>query len=101
MRRVVTILLGAALLLSGCAGLDQRPSVSVDATKELFNAAKYSGAIVKSPYEYHAAEIYLNQALQEYDKGHNSVGDAYLLKANEFATQAYKNAKKFRKIDLK
>ena len=90
-----------ALCAAGCAVLDDNAMVSIDETKDLFNSAKYSGAVVKSPYEYHAAEIYLNQALQEYEKGNNSVADKYLLEAHEFAAQAYKNAKKFRKIELK
>ncbi len=91
----------SVLCLAGCAALENRAMVSIDETKDLFNSAKYSGAVVKSPYEFHAAEIYLNQALQEYEKGNNSVADKNLLDAQEFASQAYKNEKKFRKIELK
>jgi hypothetical protein len=85
----------------GCAGAGGGSTVSLAETRELFNAAKFSGAVAKSPYEFYAAEIYLNQAQQAIDKGQPGLADPYLIKAHDFAAAAYQNAKKFRKIELR
>ncbi len=90
-----------ALASAGCAVVPGRSPVTIDETRSLFASAKYSGAQEKSPYEYFAAELYLAQADREYQAGRAALGDRYLARAHEFAEQAYKNAKKFRKIELR
>lgn len=90
-----------ALLCANCAVVPGQRPVTIDETRSLFASAKYSGAQEKSPYEYFAAELYLTQADLEYRAGRPALGDQYLARAHEFAEQAYKNAKKFRKIELR
>jgi hypothetical protein len=45
--------------------------------------------------------MFMTQAMKEYEKGNNSIGDYYLGRAYEKASAAYQNAKKFKKIELK
>ncbi|MCL4234235.1 MAG: DUF4398 domain-containing protein [Deltaproteobacteria bacterium] len=90
-----------ALICAHCAVVPGRSPVTIDETRSLFASAKYSGAQEKSPYEYFAAELYLTQAEREYQAGRAALGDRYLARAHELAEQAYKNAKKFRKIELR
>lgn len=101
MRTFATVwVLVAVLGISACSATDKGKAVSLDETQALFDSAKYSGASIRSPYEFHAAEIYLNQAAEELEKGNQIAAQAYLAKANEYAAVAYENAKRFRKIEL-
>ena len=98
--RNITVILTFALLV-GCSALVPESTVSLEETKEMFNSAKRAGAAVKSPYEFYCAEIYLKQANYEYKRGNNTAGDHYLEKAHAKSAEAYQNAKKFKKIELK
>ena len=64
----------------------------------MLNAARYSGAETKSPYEYYSAELYYERALVELENGNHGAARRYLARAYEQATKAYNNAKKFRKV---
>ncbi|MBZ0271321.1 DUF4398 domain-containing protein [bacterium] len=97
----LTALVFVVAMLTHCAAANVGPQVTLEETMAVYEAAKYSGAAEKSPYEFFAAEQYLAQAEREMARGRPELASRYLQKAHEFSELAYKNAKKFRKIHLK
>lgn len=78
MRRYLglTTSLFALLLLAGCASTQE-----VRSAKDAFEKAKAAGAESKAPYEYYAAEAFLERMDHEVDEGDNKA-------AREFAKES-------------
>ncbi len=81
--------------LSGCPGANGTSSISLDDTQQVFDAAKFTGAATKSPYEFYSAEIYLKKAADEMNLGNTHKADDYMAKAYRQAQIAYENAKRY------
>ena len=69
----------------------------MDNANDMFQAAKYSGAETRSPYEYFCAQIYLEKAKEEMERGNKHRAIEYWSKAYDMAQIAYKNAKRYRR----
>lgn len=94
----VSLFLIAALLGAGCAaGARSYGSLTLEEAKGVFDAAKFTGAAIKSPYEFYSAEIYLKKAADEMDLGNNKLAGIYLKKAYDQAQIAYENAKRYQR----
>ena len=95
------LLLAAILILiqvSGCvSGSLNTPTVDLEETQTLFDAAKFTGAATKSPYEFYSAEIFLRKAKDEIKLGNDNLGNIYLNVAYEKALKAYENAKRYKR----
>ena len=72
-------------------------SVTPEETKSLFDAAKFTGAATKSPYEFYSAEIFLKKATDAKNLGNLQQANIYLKKAYEQAQIAYENAKRYKR----
>jgi len=100
MVRRASLLILALLCLaawSGCASVPTVPDITDVQVREALQAAKVSGAELKSPYEYYSAQLYYERALVEQENGHRKAARLYLNRAFDQANIAYNNAKKFRK----
>ncbi|MDP8222537.1 MAG: hypothetical protein P9L99_04195 [Candidatus Lernaella stagnicola] len=92
---LATLLLAA--LIVGCATVTPRPEISESQVKKTLDAARFSGAELKSPYEFYSAEFYYQRAIAERSQGNLATARKNLQKAYEMARTAYENARKFRK----
>jgi hypothetical protein len=81
--------------LAGCTSANGTSSITLEETQQLFDAAKFTGAATKSPYEFYSAEIYLKKAMDEMNLGNTKKADVYMNKAYEQAQAAYENAKRY------
>ena len=87
-----------ALTLFSCAnGGKNVSSVTLEEARSVFDAARFTGAAVKSPYEFFSAEIYLKKAGDEMDLGNDKLAAIYLNKGYEQAQIAYENAKRYQR----
>ncbi|HPQ69954.1 MAG TPA: DUF4398 domain-containing protein [bacterium] len=82
---------------SGCASVPTVPDITDVQVREALQAAKVSGAELKSPYEFRSAQLYYERALVEQENGHRKAARLYLNRAYDQANLAYNNAIKFRK----
>ena len=96
-RGIALLLLVLALAAVACQSAQMLPDINEVQVREAINAARYSGAEVKSPYEFHSAQIYFERAQVEANNGNHQSAQRYLRRAYEQAQIAYTNAKKFRK----
>jgi hypothetical protein len=71
--------------------------VTLDEAQSIFEAAKFTGAATKSPYEYFSAEIFLKKAAEEMNLGNDKQANIYLLKGHELARTAYENSKRYQR----
>jgi hypothetical protein len=96
-RLAVAITLGLILgaLTFGCAPAPIIAPPSLDEVQSVFEAAKFTDAATKSPYEFYSAEIYLKKAINEAELGNEELSEIYLIKAHERARLAYENAKRY------
>ncbi len=95
------ILSGVILIaqFAGCvSGGVSNSAAHLEETQTLFDAAKFTGAATKSPYEFFSAEIYLRKAKDEMELGNDKLADIYLNMAHEKAQKAYNNAKRYKRI---
>lgn len=95
--RMIVSILALVLLSAACASVQVNPDVTEAQVREVLNAARFSGAETKSPYEYYSALLYYERAIVEQENGNVHNARRYLARAHEQATLAYNNAKRFRK----
>ena len=87
-----------ACLLCGCAASKaSSSSLTLEEVRKLHNAAKFTEAAVKSPYEFYSAEIFLKKAADELSLGNDKVAQIYLRKAYQQSKIAYDNAKRYQR----
>ena len=93
----VAVILLSLAALAACHSAQVAPDVSEAQVREALNAARFSGAEIKSPYEYFSAQLYYERALVEQENGNHQVAQRYFARAYEQALIAYEHAKKFRR----
>lgn len=91
---ILLLLLAAGL---GCATVKPAPDYTDIQVKKMIDAARFSGAETKSPYELFSAELHFQQALRDKAQGNWATARKNMHRAHESARQAYENARKFRK----
>jgi hypothetical protein len=97
--RFITFILIVGLLatvVAGCATVATKQDFSEPQVKKMLDAAQFSGAEFKSPYEFLRARLFYEQALRENADGNTATARRYLGAAYDAARLAYENALKFR-----
>lgn len=94
--QLIAILVVVGLAV-GCATVPTSPDITEVQVKKMLDAARFSGAEQKSPYEYLSANLYFEQALTEKNNGNWTLSRKYLALSYDKARLAYDNARKFRK----
>jgi len=90
MKRPWVVLSAAFLsagLVAGCATAN-----SVKSAQASFEKAKAAGAEAKAPYEYYAAEAYLNQANHETNEGDNQQAAVFAKESETYSAKAIEKA---------
>ena len=83
------VLVGLAAGLGfGCAGAGK----NLQQAQESFSQARDAGAETKAPYDYYAAENYLQLAEHEFDEVDLKQTTVYAEKSLEFSRQAFEKA---------
>lgn len=86
------------VMTAGCNGKTVAGStVTLEEAQGVFDAARFTGAATKSPYEFYSAEIFLKKAADEKSLGNDKQANVYLVKAYEMAQEAYENAKRYQR----
>ena len=87
MKRLWVGLLGIMLIVglgaSGCATANK-----IGAARETMDQARAAGAVYKAPYEFKAAEAYLDKAVTEAEEGDRKAANPLAEKAQTYANKA-------------
>ena len=70
-------------LTAGCATMN-----AIENTQKSLDKAKAAGAVTKAPFEYYAAEAYLNKASIQAEKGDSKQANIFNKEASAYATKA-------------
>jgi len=90
MKRPWLVLLAVVLfagLVAGCATTNAMQSAQTSLDK-----AKAAGAMTKAPYEYYAAEAYLNKATIQVEKGDSKQADIFTKESAAYSAKALQMA---------
>jgi len=91
MKQRVFILLATSVsiaLLAGCAATG-----AIESARRSFEQARAAGAETKAPYEYYAAEAYLERAKDEVTEGDTAQAKVFAGESEAYAAQALSKAK--------
>jgi hypothetical protein len=91
MKRPWVLLLAVVLcagLVAGCATMN-----AIENTQKSLDKAKAAGAVTKAPFEYYAAEAYLNKASIQAEKGDSKQANIFNKEASAYADKALGMAK--------
>ena len=84
---VLAVVLIVGLAASGCATANR-----IQAARATMDQARDAGAVYKAPFEYKAAEAYLNKAVFQAEKGDPKAADAFTKEAQAYANKALEMA---------
>jgi hypothetical protein len=90
MRRAWVVLCAVVLiagLAAGCA-----TSNAIQSARERLEKAKGAGAVWSAPFEYYAADGYLNKAVIEAEEGDCKAANAFTKQSQEYSAQALQMA---------
>ena len=82
---VVVLIVGLA---AGCATAN-----AIQSARTSLDKAKAAGAMNKAPFEYYAAETYLNKATIQAEKGDNKQADIFTKQSADYSAKALGMAK--------
>ena len=91
MKRPRVVLLAVVLcagLVAGCATAN-----AIQSARTSLDKAKAAGAMTKAPFEYYAAEAYLNKATIQAEKGDNKQADIFTKESAAYSAKALGMAK--------
>jgi hypothetical protein len=80
---LMAFVLVVGLSAAGCATANK-----IQAARSTMDQARAAGAVYKAPFEYKAAEAYLNWAVYQAEKGDRKGADPFAEKAQAYATKA-------------
>ena len=97
MQRRWTLLLGILVsfsLCTGCASVGQKTPASsaIRQARFSFDKAKAAGAESKAPFEYYAAEAYLEKARHEWQENDLEGARLFAAKSENYSAQALEKA---------
>jgi hypothetical protein len=81
---VVVLIVGLA---AGCATAN-----AIQSARTSLDKAKAAGAMTKAPFEYYAAEAYLNKATIQAEKGDNKQADIFTKESAAYSAKALQMA---------
>jgi len=90
MKRPWALLLAVVLcagLVTGCATKN-----AIESTRMSLDKAKAAGAVTKAPFEYYAAEAYLNKATIQAEIGDTKQADIFNKEASAYTAKALQMA---------
>lgn len=91
MKRPWVVLLMVVLcagLVAGCATAN-----AIQSARMSLDNAKAAGAMTKAPFEYYAAEAYLNKAVIQAEKGDNKQADIFTKQSADYSAKALEMTK--------
>jgi len=77
------IVLIVGLSAAGCATANK-----IQAARSTMDEARAAGAVYKAPFEYKAAEAYLDKAVYQAEKGDCKAADSFTKEAQAYANKA-------------
>lgn len=82
---VIVLIVG--LTAAGCATANR-----IQAARATMDQARMAGAVYKAPFEYKAAEAYLNRSVMEAEEGDYKAADSFTKEAQAYADKALEMA---------
>jgi hypothetical protein len=84
---LLAVVLIVGLTAAGCATANK-----IQAARATMDQARAAGAVYKAPFEYKAAEAYLNKAVLEAEEGDCKAADPFTKEAQAYADKALEMA---------
>ncbi len=78
----------AVVLVVGLSAVGCTTANNIKAARSTMDEARAAGAVYKAPFEYKAAEAYLEQAVIQAEKGDPKAAEPFTKEAQAYATKA-------------